>query len=73
MMYDDEWIVVFYVNCEYVVGLFYYGMWVDFFVGDLLMVGFIFNYDEWVVMNYVYFIVMVKGVGLVVEMVCGVG
>lgn len=42
-------------------------------MGDLFMVGFRFNYDVSVVMNYIYFMSLFKGVGLVVEMVKGSG
>lgn len=69
MVQDIEWIFVLYDICDQVVGLFYYGICVDFVVGELLSVGFCFNYCDSVVMNYIYFIIIVKGVGLVVEMV----
>lgn len=66
------------MNNEYIiivfdVGFFYYGIKVDLKFGDLFIVGFNLNYCLEIVMNYIYFIVLVGGVGLVVVFVVGEG
>ncbi len=54
-------------------GLFYHGTKADLRAGDLLIAGYISNYDDTVVMNHIYFTALPKGAGLAAEMAKGNG
>jgi len=55
MSEDATWIPVTYENCEGVVGPFYHGTAAVLEVGDLLVAGFVSNYQKERISNNIYF------------------
>jgi rifampin ADP-ribosylating transferase len=54
-------------------GPFYHGTKADMQIGDLLVAGFMSNYQPEVTMNHIYFTALVNGAGLAAELVKGDG